>query len=223
MLHETPLCHGIAHDPETVTPFGHVYWLFDGMNHTLNRFDFEEPHGPGSSTTAASIRRFEDVELTPVPGIPSHLMMDPDQRVLYVADTGTGRVLRVDPDSGHFLRNARREFSIYSSMEPTFEYSIYGCTSQDVFASGIDRPSGLHVDGVHVYVAEYGTGRILCSIRPQVGECRGWRPVRKVCSVWRWTTASSGTQTAGERRRESGGGRSVPGGRRGQAAGPSLL
>ena len=26
-------------------------------------------------------------------------------------------------------------------MEPTFEYSVYGCTSQDVFASGIDRPA----------------------------------------------------------------------------------
>ena len=43
MLHETPMCMGIAHDNEDVTPFGHVYWLFDGMNGTLNRFDFQEP------------------------------------------------------------------------------------------------------------------------------------------------------------------------------------
>ena len=162
MLHETPVCMGIAHDPELVTPFGHVYWLFDGLNGTLNRFDFQEPHGPGSlDHSRASIRRFSDVTLTAVPGVPGHVMMDPYARVLYIADTGTGRVIRVDPDSGRFLRNARREFSIYSSMESTFEYSIYGCTSQDVFATGIDRPSGLHVDAEYVYVGEYGTGRVL--------------------------------------------------------------
>lgn len=48
MLHESPLCMGIAHDPETVTAFGNVYWLFDGLNGTLMRYDFQEPHGPGS-------------------------------------------------------------------------------------------------------------------------------------------------------------------------------
>ena len=162
MLHETPVCMGIAHDNEQVTPFGHVYWLFDGMNGTLNRFDFQEPHGPGSlDHSRASIRRFSDVELTAVPGVPGHIMMDPHARVLYIADTGAGRIVRVDPDSGRFLRNARREFSIYSSMEATFEYSIYGCTSQDVFATGIDQPSGLFVDGLYVYVGEHGTGQVL--------------------------------------------------------------
>ena len=30
MLHEAPLCMGIAHDPERSTAFGYVYWLFDG-------------------------------------------------------------------------------------------------------------------------------------------------------------------------------------------------
>merc|ERR1711871_666269 len=162
MLHETPMCMGIAHDNEQDTPFGHVYWLFDGMNGTLNRFDFQEPHGPGSlDHSRASIRRFSDVELTAVRGVPGHIMMDPHARVLYIADTGAGRVIRIDPDSGRFLRNARREFSIYSSMEATFEYSIYGCTSQEVVATGIDQPSGLYVDGLYVYVGEHGTGRVL--------------------------------------------------------------
>jgi len=82
-------------------------------------------------------------------------------RVLYVADTGSGRILRINPDSGQFVRNARHNFSIYSSMAETFEYSMYTCTQQDVFASGIYRPSGLHVDGQFVYVGEHGTGKIL--------------------------------------------------------------
>jgi hypothetical protein len=162
MLHETPMCMGIAHDTETLTPFRHVYWVFDGLARQLVRLDFQEPHGPGSlDHSMASVRRFEDVQLTPVAGVPGHIMMDPVARVLYIADTGANRVLRVDPDSGQFVRNARHNFSIYSSMSSRFEYSIYSCTSQHVFASGIDRPSGLVVDQHYVYVGEYGTGRIL--------------------------------------------------------------
>lgn len=52
MLHETPACIGIVHDPETVTAFGTVYWVFDstGDRQTghLVRYDFQQPHGPGS-------------------------------------------------------------------------------------------------------------------------------------------------------------------------------
>jgi hypothetical protein len=40
MLHESPQCMGITHDPERNTPFGNVYWVFDGLNSTLIRYDF---------------------------------------------------------------------------------------------------------------------------------------------------------------------------------------
>ena len=43
----------------------------------------------------------------------------------YIADTGSGRVLRMNPDSGQFVRNARHNFTIYSSFSETFEYSMY--------------------------------------------------------------------------------------------------
>ena len=142
MLHETPLCMGMAYDTEEVTPFGHVYWVFDGLAKMLVRYDFQEPHGPGSlDHSRASVRRFEDVQLSRVPGVPGHMMVDEASRILYIADTGTGRVLRVDADGGRFARNARRDgFTIYSSMESSFEYSMYACARQDVFARGLERP-----------------------------------------------------------------------------------
>merc|ERR1719191_1558330 len=162
MLHESPLCMGIAHDPEDRTPFGNVYWAFDGLNSSLIRYDFSEPHGPGSlDHSIAAIRRYPEIELTRVPGIPGHLMMDPTERVLYIADTGGGRILRMNPDSGHFIRTAKREFPIYSSIAETFEYSIYGCAEWEVFADGLDKPSGLHVDDTHVYVAEWQSSTIV--------------------------------------------------------------
>merc|ERR1712216_266662 len=162
MLHESPLCMGIAHDPEDRTPFGNVYWAFDGLNSTLIRYDFSEPHGPGSlDHSIAAIRRYPEIELTRVPGIPGHLMMDPTERVLYIADTGGGRILRMNPDSGHFIRNAKREFPIYSSIAETFEYSIYGCAEWEVFVDGLDEPSGLEISEGLVYVSEHGTGKVL--------------------------------------------------------------
>ena len=162
MLHESPLCMGIAHDPETITPFGNVYWLFDGLNGTLMRYDFQEPHGPGSlDHSRASVRRYSDIQLTRVPGIPGHIAVDPATRVLYIADTGGNRILRVDPDSGHFLRTAKSEFPIYSSTAETFEYTIWGCTDWDVLVDGVDTPSGLHIEGGVLYVGEWGTSEIL--------------------------------------------------------------
>ena len=54
MLHESPACIGITHDPEVVTAYGAVYWAFDttgdnsGDGGQLVMFDFSQPHGPGS-------------------------------------------------------------------------------------------------------------------------------------------------------------------------------
>ena len=53
MLHESPLCMGIAHDNGAVWNAGgqeyrNVYWAFGGGHSQLVRFDFEIDHGPGS-------------------------------------------------------------------------------------------------------------------------------------------------------------------------------
>ena len=68
MLHEAPSCRGIVHDPEVETAYGTVYWAFDstGNRNTgqLVRFDFQQPHGPGSMDhSIASVRRYVEVEL----------------------------------------------------------------------------------------------------------------------------------------------------------------
>ncbi|EJK47143.1 hypothetical protein THAOC_34166 [Thalassiosira oceanica] len=54
MLHESPACIGIAHDPEIETAYGSVFWAFDttgdngGDGGQLVRFDFSQPHGESS-------------------------------------------------------------------------------------------------------------------------------------------------------------------------------
>lgn len=176
MLHESPLCTGIAHDPEPATVHGNVFWAvgarfdptdprYDGETQTLLRYDFEKPHGPGSlDHSLATVRRFHDVLMRRVPGVPSHLAVDEEQRVIYVADPGNGRVLAVDADSGRFERHAREdlngEFKLWSATEPAFEYSVYNCTRQMEFATGLDLPSGLALSKYHVFVGEHATGLV---------------------------------------------------------------
>ena len=190
MLHESPLCMGIAHDPETATPYGHVYWLFDGHDGMLMRYDFERPHGPCTGYmcadhSEASVRRYEDIKLTREPGVASHLAADPKTRDLYIADTGAGRVLRVDMDSGRLSRSATVEFPIYSSMSPRFAYELWTCTEDEVFidaaklrgrspappaangtttttttTTAVFKPSGLALSAALLYVADYETGDV---------------------------------------------------------------
>ena len=83
MLHESPLCMGIAHDDGAVTDvagmgtYRNVYWAFGGGHRQLVRYDFESDHGPGSMDhSRASVRRYSGLELTRVPGVPSHMAID---------------------------------------------------------------------------------------------------------------------------------------------------
>ena len=115
----------------------------------------------------ASVRKYEDVVLTRFPDVPSHMVVDPVHRDLYIADTGAQRILRIHPDSGSMSRSAMVEFPIYSSMSPRFAYELWTCTIYEVFVdaatgatakAGVNgsvfRPSGLAVSASLLYVEE---------------------------------------------------------------------
>jgi len=140
MLHESPLCMGIAHDPESASLDGNIFWAFDGYNGQLLRYDFERPHGGGTGYLSAdhseaTVRRYEDVQLHRQPGVSSHMVVDGAHRDLYIADSAGRQVLRVDVDSGRRDRDARTEYPIYSSTDIRFDYSIWSCTKQEVLLS----------------------------------------------------------------------------------------
>jgi hypothetical protein len=193
MLHESPLCTGIAHDPENTTTYGNVYWAVGSREHympaptnshtargvgdplqsSLIRYDFDKPHGPGSlDHSLADIRRFPEVQLTRVAGVPSHLQVSESTRSVLVSDTGADRVLAVMADGAVFNRSAKTEFNIFSSTAPTFQYSIYTGAGVQVFADNVPQPSGLLIvpaaaqGGVggasSVFVSSFSTGYIYC-------------------------------------------------------------
>lgn len=150
MLHESPLCMGLAWDHDN------AYWSFDGFHGTLDYFDFQVDHGPGNDDHSDGIvRRYDDVELTRVEGVPGHIVRDAETGVLYIADAGTGRILRVDPSTAAEDRDLRQV------MEPLAEYTSYLGATVETFAEGLVEPSGIELRDGRLFVSDHGTGELV--------------------------------------------------------------
>lgn len=148
MLHESPLCMGIEWVADN------QYWAFDGFHGDIGFYDFVDDHGAGGSNHAdGRFRRYEDVLVTRVAGVPSHLALDADGW-LYVADTGTGRVIRMDTGTGDVTGDG-------DCFDRLAECSIVAGATVETFAEGFDEPSGIELhDGV-VYVSDHATGEVI--------------------------------------------------------------
>ena len=161
MLHQSPQCMGIAHAS------GNAYWVFDGRNNGFSEdpvvvgaglvyYDFQSDHGPGGDDHSDGIvRRYDEVELTRVKKIPGHMQVDKDTGLLYIADTGAGRILEVDTNSGAVSGT----FPFH--LEYLEEFSKVTNVSQRNLVEGLDNPSGLVLDGETLFIGVNGTGEII--------------------------------------------------------------
>jgi len=153
MLHESPLCMGIAHD------YDNVYWVFDGYNESIYRYDFQEDHGPGYDDHEDGIMtRFAEGEVSYEADVPSHMILDKESRLLYIADTGNNRIAVLDTESGE-------DGGSIATMEPGTTHlqmddaSIW--TLVDGAEFGMEAPSGIDlIDGV-IFVSDNSTSEIL--------------------------------------------------------------
>ncbi len=152
MLHASPLAMGIEHEADG------VYWVADGLNGHLVRYDFAEPHDPGGGDHSdGKIRRYPETTFTRLANVPSHLSLDPDSNFLYLADTGVGRIMRLDLQSGAVSGPATTP----PNWDGLSEYvKVEGVTWQKV-VEGLSEPSGLVVTGGYLYVTEHGSGDIV--------------------------------------------------------------
>ncbi|MFZ5475890.1 MAG: hypothetical protein ACOZNI_03870 [Myxococcota bacterium] len=149
MLHESPLCVGIAWETDN------VYWVFDGYHSAVVRYDFQEDHDVGQDDHSDGIvRRLTEPEVLREPEAPGHMAIDPDTGLLYVADTGNGRVLWIDTATGEEGRQLR------DAPEPLDSYVAWDGVEWGVLIEGLDRPGGLALAGDRLYVGEWGNGVI---------------------------------------------------------------
>jgi hypothetical protein len=150
MLHDTPFCMGIAHET------GNAYWTFNGQDSSLDRYDFKKPHEIGGDDHSdGEMLRFAQGEVKRAPEIPSHMVFDPRDAMLYVADTGNSRVARLDTKSGRQGRNVPSNDGLEVSAR------IDEAAVTDFVAPGeLDAPTGIALYRGAFFVTDNSTSEI---------------------------------------------------------------
>jgi len=154
MLHESPLCMGIAHD------YDNVYWVFDGYNESIYRYDFQEDHGVGwDDHNDGVMARYVEGEVSYEADVPSHMVLDTDSRLLYIADTGNNRIAVLDTESGE-----DGDSLIRAEQPGTTHFEVDDAvlsTFIDGSKFGMQAPSGLAMVDDVLFVTDNATSEII--------------------------------------------------------------
>jgi hypothetical protein len=152
MLHNSPLCTGIAHET------GNVYWTTNGVKNSIVRYDFKADHNIGldDHTDGGSLEYVEG-QIKYLPGVPSHLFFHAATSMLYVADAGNGRVAKLDTTTGtQGIRLPTKE------PQKAGHFKMVDAVFTDVIPKGVlTTPSGLEIRNDILYVSDNATGRIV--------------------------------------------------------------
>lgn len=154
MLHASPYSMGIESEREN------IYWVFDGYNGNIARYNFTSDHGPGQHYHGdGKVHRYTEVKVKRLPDVPSHMVLDKQKTWLYIIDGGNKRVLRMDVHSGNKLR----DLSLIN--EELAEYWEMGDAVWQEFLApdfGLNKPCGIEIKDNHLFISDYETGEIIC-------------------------------------------------------------
>jgi hypothetical protein len=151
MLHETPYCMGLAHES------GNAFWAFNGLAGSLDRVDFHAPHAIGGEDhDDGEVHRYVAGQLLREPEVPSHLAYDRARKLVYVADTGHGRVLSVDPSTSV----PGDDIVVYEKLNGGSGF-MDGASVKTLVPQGVlQKPSGLTLVDDVLYVTDNASSRI---------------------------------------------------------------
>ncbi|MDP2273201.1 MAG: hypothetical protein Q8N23_19235 [Archangium sp.] len=152
MLHASPLCMGIAHEANN------SYWAFGGLSNAILKYDFGVDDGIGNDEHGdGEAYQYITGQLKYAPGIPSHLAFRQADQSLFIADTGNGRIVKMDTTTG--TRGPRLQ-----SFEPmAAHYRMENAVAADVvskLSALVEAPSGLELKNDLLYVSDNGNSRI---------------------------------------------------------------
>lgn len=151
MLHNTPFCRGIAHAEEN------VYWVFNAYDETIDKYDFNADHGPGEDDHSdGEIYKYVEGQVKGADDeTPSHLVLDPADKMLYVADTGNGRIVKLDTTKGEKIGDIPRS----RVNEPLKDSGMMGGVDVEVVVPPglLEKPSGIELKGELLYVTDAAT------------------------------------------------------------------
>ncbi len=161
MLHESPECMGIAWDRDN------AYFVFDGYNQQIVRYDFQQDHGVGyDDHSDGIISRWVDTDVKRKAKSVSHMELDHATGLLYVADTGNNRIMVLDTNSGSRgdslpSRDCWQEPGAGVTCADHHEW-VGGDWSLlvDGEALGMEMPAGLALVDDLILVTDFGTGYV---------------------------------------------------------------
>ena len=150
MLHENTWCMGIAHEIDN------VYWVFDGHNGMIVRYNFNNPHEPGGHDHSdAHVLHYRDVEVSKIPDIASHMILDKSTGWLYISDSGNGRIVRLNINSTGttMVEELSYDFGEY--------FHVTGAEWEVVVDEGLITPSGIEIVDNYLLVSDNSTSEII--------------------------------------------------------------
>ena len=152
MLHASPYSQGIASEEDN------VFWVVDGYNNDLVRYDFAEDHGPGNSFHGdAIVHRYKDFSISKDPNnkVPSHITISDGWA--YIVDYGNQRVMKIELNTGSL--SSTPSFGPFESIEE-YKY-VTGYNYEEIVNSGLIEPCGIEVIDDRMLVSDYATGEII--------------------------------------------------------------
>lgn len=154
MLHNTPAGMGIAWDHDN------VYWVFDGHHSSITRYDFARDHGPGQEDHSDGVvERAVEGEVSRVAGVPSHMELDHDSGLLYVADTGNHRILALDTTTGEPGRNIGPNYDggTQRALDNVTLTTVAESDGEEIF---LQQPSGLALHDDMIFISDFKSGEV---------------------------------------------------------------
>jgi hypothetical protein len=160
MLHATPYCMGI------VAAGGTTFYAFNGKDGSIELYDFNEPHGDvphgHGGDDHSDGEKFQIVApgmVSRKAGVPSHMVYVSAEKMLYIADTGNSRLLKVDTNGLDPGTPIWKNYDDGTSFHKMNGAAVEDFISED---SGLlAEPSGLAIYGEWIYVGDFKTGHIL--------------------------------------------------------------
>ncbi len=156
MLHNSPLGGGIAWD------YDNVYWYFDGYHESITRYDFASDHGYGGADHSDhETLRYAEGSVQRIEGVPSHMELDRDSGLLYIADTSNNRIAILDTTSGEVGSSIRPNYDggIQKEVEDAELWTLVDGPSLSEVS--LEAPAGLAIHDDLIFVGDYSSGYIL--------------------------------------------------------------
>ncbi len=152
MIHQAPFGKGIAFEKDN------SYWVLDGFEGYLKRFNFFSDHTPGKHDHSdGDVRIYTDFTFVKHDTLPHHIVLDNAKKYLYGCDPVAKKIFRVDITTGNKFGPMAKV-----NTEALTGYNEWiGLQMKDVVTTGLSKPVGIDIYGDRLVVTDNASSEII--------------------------------------------------------------